>query len=64
MTSDEELTSAREQLQTDLSNLITQGIVIGLNFPMLQGYAHPACSGTGCPSCHDTGFNLLPPPTP
>jgi hypothetical protein len=63
MTSDE-LDAARTQLTTDLSNLITQGIPIGLTFSLLQDYAHPSCQGFGCPSCHNTGFNLLPPTQP
>lgn len=65
MTGDQELTPEREEVLFDLVALINKGLPLGFNFTTLKmACACRACQGSGCPTCHSTGFNLTPPPTP
>lgn len=62
---DQELTPERKEVLLDLVALINKGLPLGFNFTTLKmACACLSCQGSGCPTCHSTGFNIIPLPTP
>jgi len=62
---EEELTPLRDEVVKDLDALINKGLPVGFTFNTFKTLCTcRSCQGAGCDTCHNTGFNLTPPPTP